>query len=218
MAMSDPLIKAVLHGMLTTDQTWSMGLWLKITGTSGVPDMDAAAADLLPDAVTWVGDVKGKWATETTFVGVKTAFYDIGATSASHVGSANATSPIAGLNSSNYLPTYCASVHTLRTAISGRSFRGRVYFPVTAFALSAEGQLGGSTCSDLALRLATLLSAWNAADLTDANITGVECVVASFTRSRTTKITRVDVDSKMDVQHRREDKVGAAAVGTHAVS
>ncbi len=212
-APAGALLKAVLRGHIGTVQTWSIGLWLDTVAGGGGVDPDAAAALLLPDAHTMANSLKGYWSTDTTFEGIDTAFYPGGTTVASRTGHAVDSSPVAGVSSTNLLPTFCAVCCTLKTSHSGRSYRGRVYWPITAAGLSTDGQIDNSVCSAFANALKTMLQAWHALDMSSAGLAGSggnQPTVVSFTRALSTFITAIQVDSKLDVQHRREDKIGAA--------
>src|SRR5690348_9911097 len=97
-APTGALLKIILRGHLTTEQTWSLGMFAEVTA-SGAVDCDAAAAALLADASTWANAIKGYWSTDTKWEGINTAFYPGGTTVATRTGRADASSPVVGVGS-----------------------------------------------------------------------------------------------------------------------
>lgn len=106
------------------------------------------------------------------------------------------THAIAGANGSDGLPPSVALVVSLRTALRGRSYRGRVY----------TGPHIESDNSSLGAPVAALLTAesgqW-AAHLTALAGTGVSLVVASYLHATAQDVTSVSVDARWDTQRRR---------------
>lgn len=98
------------------------------------------------------------------------------------------------------LPDQCALVITLLTGYSGRRNRGRIYMPLSATTVTA-GQVSSTNVDNIATWWKDLLVAWN------GHIGTQKCVVLSQTRGDGKEITEVVVDSKIDTQRRRADKV-----------
>jgi hypothetical protein len=110
---------------------------------------------------------------------------------------------VAGTNASNPLPMDTAAVQSLRTATPGRSYRGRMYVPVTN-SLVTNHQFVTTLCSTQANATAAMFSSYN------ADSAGNYVAVVSRTLASYTKITRVIVDSIPDVQRRREQSLTPA--------
>lgn len=108
---------------------------------------------------------------------------------------ANSTS--AGLSTAVGLPSANAVVVTLRTALAGRSFRGRVYVPGwSAGAVTSTGTIS----VDASNRAEAFIAAINSG----ANALGMDLAVASRTLSESNEVTSIEVrDFQWDVQRRR---------------
>lgn len=116
----------------------------------------------------------------------------------------------AGTVSTESHPKQIAAVLTLRTALSTRSGRGRVYIPATGVNVSSSSGACNttqvSTCvDDLALFLSAIDSG------------GVHGVVVSQTMGVANKITQVDCDQVLDTQRRRRNRITSAR-HIHAVT
>lgn len=123
-------------------------------------------------------------------------------------------SPPRGPTTGDNMPSQCSLVVSLRTQVTGRSGRGRVYLPFTRVAqLDATGQVSG-------IALATIADDFKA--FADAVIGGVGGVlpgyqgpyVVSGTHGFSNAVSRYVIDSKVDTQRRREDKQAPAATQT----
>lgn len=103
------------------------------------------------------------------------------------------------------LPYEVAVVCSLRTAIAGRSYRGRSYQgPVGVNAVTASGRLSTTYRDHLGNGISSFLAACN----TGGNVP----VVWSRTRQVATPITNVVVDDVFDSQRRRQDQLTPVAV------
>ncbi len=203
-------IKCVIKGSMSGAQGWSTSVWVAATIDPLTLDLAQFAGAFQDLAAAWAGSVSNYWSTTTQYDGVECYEYPIGSTVATRQAADTPSAPIVGSHSVNLLPTFCSLVQTLRTATSGRSFRGRMYLPYTSDALETNGQAPANTCTTTATATRDLLQALQDADYSGDGITAQQPVVASFTKGVTTPITSVFVDSLVDVQHRREDKIGAA--------
>lgn len=210
-------IKVTLGGHINGVQSWSCNLWLKATIDPLTLDMAGVAGALGTAAQTWGGVLTDFWTTDTKLDSLTAYEYPVGTVHALHQGDDVGFTVQSGSHSTNRLPTFCALVNTLRTAKSGRSYRGRIYVPITSLLLGADGQADSITLSTIATATRDMLDAWNALNLSAVGVTAQACVVASFSKGTTTPITAVHLDSLMDVQHRREDKIGASANVTEFV-
>lgn len=115
----------------------------------------------------------------------------------------------AGTNASLTLPPQLAVVVSLRTGRPGRSYRGRSYLPAPAAnQLSAiGGQLGSGTVDALSLAFHDMLASLGT--VPDPYIP-LPPVVASAKTSAMSLITAITVDSVLDTQRDRRNKLVAA--------
>lgn len=95
-------------------------------------------------------------------------------------------------------PNQISMVATLRTGLTGRSFRGRMYLPATGCSMTASTGLAATGVdSTVASAVASFFSACNA----DGAVGIVS--VASSRVGVLTPVNRVGVDLRLDVQRRR---------------
>lgn len=106
------------------------------------------------------------------------------------------THAIPGISGGDPLPASIALVVSLRTALRGRSYRGRVY---TGPHIESDNSVAGAPSA--ALLTAESLQ-WTA-HLTALVATGVSLVVASYLHATAQDVTSVSVDSRWDTQRRR---------------
>lgn len=209
----------VIKGTLGSAQTWSTGLWLAaplVGGSFGVADQQAVSDALLGQANTWWGSMKAYQPADVHMTAVATYFYPSGSIVSTQVAESLVTSGGAG-SAGDYLPLDACLVATFRTDVSGRSGRGRSYMPLTGVPLGSDHQATLTQCTNVANAYQAMLSGINALNETAHNIASLTCVVASFTKHQYNDITTVSVDSLVDVQRRRQDKVGATHVFSVAV-
>ena len=215
-----PVVKVVMKGLIGTGQTWSAGVFLHV-----VTGEDPPTHAFLLEAGSGVNDaVVNYW--EDTPRSINNgncqctgwAMYAYGSTSTTSVAvnEYEFGGPIGGEGSAS-LPNLTAMVQSLRTDVSGRSYRGRMYLPATGATLTSDGHFTNAQCTGMALATSKYLTALGTALTPTGGGTGATPVVASFTKSICTEITQVLVDDIPDTQHRREDKLGAAFTGVAAV-
>jgi len=210
-------MKVVIGGTIDTTQTWSVGLWV-INGDFDQPTQ-AAMTDYL-NAID--GPVALWWRTGTpSCVNITAADVELVSlrayaqvnpnTPSTAVAELLYGSPIAGTNS-GVLSTRESMVASLLTGAPGRSRRGRIYIPACGAALTNH-QFSATDVDDVAEATATLLEAMQ------AGVTGWTAgTVAVFGKNGPNPITQVRVDSKVDTQRRRSDKIGATDVATYPVT
>lgn len=117
------------------------------------------------------------------------------------------TSP--GSASGLHLPDQIAVVASTRTGLAGRSYRGRMYLPLNGLVIQPTGQLSQTQVDAIRTYTTALLSACLAGSLTP--------VIVSATQSSAVPITTVVVDSVMDTQRRRRNKLVPVATSTGVV-
>jgi hypothetical protein len=103
-----------------------------------------------------------------------------------------------------------AVVHSLRTATPGRRGRGRCYFPANGATLTGSN-LSSTVTTALSNSFRTYLDAVNATALGAGTVVAI---VATSLMNPAPAVTRVVVDSELDVQRRRANKI----LGTSIVS
>lgn len=205
-------VKIVARGVTSDGQTWSNNFWADVSltgGAWGINNMGVVAQDISGLLHTLYDGLKGFWDSVTQYLGCSLYLYPAGAVHSTQVAEYNETTPVSG-TTTFYMPRQAAVVASLRTDVSGRSGRGRVYFPLMSMNLSLDGQLDNSTCGGIATAYAAFLTAVNAYTNTAHQVASLGAIVASFTKSQGNTISSVIVDSKVDTQRRREDKVAAA--------
>ena len=133
-------------------------------------------------------------ATTTSLLGVGTR--DIRVANQPEFQSAAAAVP--GTGAGNPLPNEVAAVVTLRTALAGRSYRGRAYF--SGF-IVGENSATGSIVAGLNTALVTFMTNVQ----TDLSASGITLAVLSRTHLSATPVTLIQTrDSEWDTQRRRK--------------
>lgn len=182
-------------------EIFAVGHWL-FTGTYGnqaTADADALefknlfTTNLLPSAKALVGS-------DTIYQRLTLYNYTGGASTAAFM----SVQPITGGTGNSVgssLPLQTSLVASLRSAQPGRSGRGRMYFPCTAYNLSNHLVVNAG-----ALALANACAAYfNAINGSATSINSLAAVV-SDARSAYYPLTSVVVDDRPDVQRRRANK------------
>lgn len=200
-----PRIRVVISGNITGVQTWSVGV-----STTG-PDFAPAQADfstwldsLVAALTTCWGAGPGVAASGDTQLTKMSAYhYQANA----HLAGRVAESPVGPLGghasgSNSYRDCLVAS---LMTATPGKSGRGRMYWPATGVNL-VNHQASSSLVSDIATQTALFLNAINASDI--GGFTPVVIVAGKI--NPPPPVIQVAVDTKIDSQENRSDKIAAA--------
>lgn len=214
-------IKFSIFGTLYTSQTWSTGFACQLGPAAAVPtpqDMIDICNDVWGAAGTQFSAAFSKTNNASCRItGLRADYYGLGGTQASAIGEASDTVASVGNGTANNTPLL-ALVSTLRTALPGRSGRGRMYWPLTGLATGGTaGQVLTADAGTVATSVAGAFTQINALDASAVWYKGIKVVVASGTKSINNQVTTVDVDTLVDVQHRREDSFTAAGTGTAAV-
>lgn len=109
---------------------------------------------------------------------------------------------VQGTTNTSYLPPQCAVTTTLLTGISGRSYRGRSYWPLLALTIGPELTLNASQTADIAQYFAAFFDyITEVAPAEDAPTLGVY----SPTLNQVTTVTSIAVGSVIDTQRRRRE-------------
>lgn len=210
MTIPGPVIKVVMKGTYAGQQEWSTAFWVKTTAYATLAaftaEMNGAFQTALGANATPL--LKSLLNGADSIDQFLYYYYDSSSASLTYQ-VASAPLGIAGTASGD-LPYNCALVATLLTPIDGRSYRGRMYLPARGVTLS-NSQLNLPTVTTVAADVAGLFTAINGTSA------GTQVVVASATRGLVTAVSQVRVDSKMDVQRRRQDKIAALTSHVTAV-
>jgi hypothetical protein len=117
---------------------------------------------------------------------------------------------VAGTGSAKQ-PNQCALVMSLRTALPGRSFRGRMYMPIIGGSMGTNGLLAAGRSDAWCAALANDFGTFNSSGFG-------KIVVCSPKQSAMTQVSAVEADSVVDTQRRRRDALADTAPSTHAVA
>lgn len=209
---SDPYARVVIGGTLYGSQGWSIGVSFALGSPPTNTKLYQWLLLLAPHVHTWAFAMTGgtpTWGTLTKCNSLATYGYAAGSVTAT----AQAQAPleeVAG-SASATLPPQCAVVHSLLSGAPGRKNRGRVYVPLTAGGAIGNGQLPATKCQELASDMATLLTSMSAEDYDGSPTTPS---IATTRPVPTIPIGAVAVDSVVDTQRRRTDKIVPVYAGS----
>nr|CRY97256.1 hypothetical protein [uncultured prokaryote] len=185
----------------TPSLNWSVNYQFGATTALGSADATTMADAVLTD-IAADSDVLAGLGTHNQYGYVRVAFHDPDSGPETSVGLSTG-SPVNGstATTSPPPPQVCA-VATLRTGIPGRSFRGRLYWPATAFGVQANGIMAtASTKLSPAVQGIAQYCAVEAADLGS----NLAWYVWSPTKKVGTPVTVVSVGARCDTQRRRNE-------------
>lgn len=198
-----------IYGTFSGGDVFQISLWASEAPTDqGAAQTQAnmlAAAFNTKLTTPPTGSVKPTAILSTTdaYVGVRVYSYVDGSGHARYIGDASISG--AGTNgTAGFLPTQTSLVVSLRSAVAGRSATGRIYTPCTRANTSVGGQLSSADVNGLATWWAALIGAWNSA------VTPAKIGVLSQLHGTFQPATAVKVDSKLDIQRRRANKIAAS--------
>lgn len=190
-----------LTGTLIQGEQFDTSFWV----AGGVPANQADANDLaaqvaaIPQLTTiGAGGPRTMIDTTSAYTEVRVYSYPTGGPTATFIGSAPIT-PGTGVSSESSLPLQCCIVASLRTGFSGRSRRGRMYFPVTSLTLASHQM----TQADLDAFVGVVKSIFDAVNAFTSPLLSVS--VVSQTLGDFSPVTTVTADSRLDIQRRRAE-------------
>jgi hypothetical protein len=211
-------VRLVISGHLRGSQDWSTSLWIDHGLGDPVPtqaQLTAYNTACETPVQSWITANINLWDSTTYADTLTSYFYPAGSTIAT-VQSPGATINVHGTATTG-APSQLAVVHSLRTLTAGRRGRGRVYFPMTSTsAIQSDGQLSDTLCSGMAGALVSLIRSLNAINL-GSTTDGGAVSVASRAGGAYHAVSSVVVNSKIDTQRRREDKVAISHSETATV-
>lgn len=199
-----PRIRLVISGNITGVQTWSVGC--SMTGPDFAPDQADFSTwlDSLVPAITscWSAGPGVAASGDTQLTRLSAYHYQANA----HLAGRVAESPVGPLGghasgSNSYRDCLVAS---LLTATPGKSGRGRMYWPATGVNL-VNHQASSSLISDIATNTAAFLNAVNASTIGGF----APVVIVAGKLNPPPRVISVAVDTKVDSQENRSDKIAA---------
>ena len=214
--------RIVLGGIAAQAQRWSIGVNLAVADTA-VPTPAqmttfAEAVRALFDADVWSGAVSYKAiASSTATFDICHAYYSAaGSPPPPYQVSGDSTGASVPGTSTRTFPTQVAIVLTLRTDQSGRSARGRVYFPMGTGSFAVGTGTLSTSLAATTTGFAAFLTAVNGASM---GSNSVACSVQSNVGGTPTflPIRRVTSDNVADTQRRRRDKIVGTVVNSATV-
>lgn len=195
MPIPDGSTKIVISGTYDGGEVWATAYWL-----SGVPESEFDNNDLVadwdtagPTSALFLAMRNGLF--NTDHITAVDAYYYAGGSAATH--HVHADYSLAGQGTVS-LPLQNCVVMSLRTARPGRSYRGRMYFPLSAGSLAAGHLIAAAVMEGMVDALAGVFTANVAAGWTPS--------VISTTLGISTPIVSVDADQRADTQRRRANK------------
>lgn len=212
-----PTIRLVASGRILSSQSWSVGISMN---AGPGPYVDAQLQALVNEFSTRFQTLWGTGSTGTLSK-INAAGVDLRSFRAyvypqrgvpAILAAGVDITPVPG-NGGFSQPPQCALVASLRTALPGRGNRGRMYLPCTNVTLGTNGQMTLATVQPIAAGVATLLTAMN----TFTTGAGYGNVVIAGSAGNPI-VNAVQVDSEIDTQRRRTDKLVAASTAVSAVT
>lgn len=200
-------VRLVAGGTMAGTQTWSTGVAVAAGGIEQTQTQVDGLLTAFRNAFTTLWGAAGAGvlgARNDSTVNLRTfrAYYYATGAAPVTLQAAQDVAPINGTSSQAALPYQVAVVASLLTGRPGRSFRGRMYLPYTAATFAADHQLSQPNVDSLAAALKTMFDSINT--YTTANGPGDVAVAGS---AGPIPISQVRVDSELDIQRRRSDKI-----------
>lgn len=215
--LPSPAYKMVFGGSMGGVQDWSCSMWAQVTGGDPPTQLEVttnSGALGTKWSTMWNSFKTRNWPTVTADH-LTAYYYPAGSTVSTLIGIDEFTA-IPGTGSTLELPSQLSLVASLRSSTPGRSGRGRFYLPLTDGGSLSNGQVAGGDCTTIVGLIKALVDGINA--LTPAEGGAFRCGVASFTKSAFYPVVTAIIDSKIDTQRRREDKVGVLFVAPAVIA
>jgi hypothetical protein len=202
-------VRLVASGVMRGTQTWSIGMsfatpiphtntelfaWLAPVDTAMIAFYNTAAIK------------SSAWDTTTSYGRV--AAYQYLAAGNATAQAQVISSGVTGVQAAG-APSQCSLVISIRSGLGSRDHRGRVYLPMTGRGGWANsGQLASADCNSIATAFKALVNTLNLTTIGGAATTfGIASRGSGFTIAAQDCV----IDSKIDTQRRRADKVLASS-------
>jgi hypothetical protein len=211
------VVKITVSGTIgSSGQTWSTNFWISVGGgtTPTQALLDAYLVNLKPAIQTWITAIGVRWSNTVIYSGLKASYIPAGSLKPTLVSVTTPTGFTGG--GAVTLPGFCSLVASLRSSVPTRRGRGRLYIPLNATTVTTDGEAISAAVSSYSSATATMMTSVNAVAVGFSSGSGLVSVV-SWTAGQAHPVVKVIVDSKIDVQHRRTDKLGADFTTTTTV-
>jgi hypothetical protein len=189
------LTRVALSGKLGATEQWVSSFWATGHDASEASDSSAAAIIAASPFTGFRSQLAGLMSGDDSFEALDLYYYDGSGAAVAH---GHATGHIVGTGGGNH-PKQCSAVMTLRSSLSSRSGRGRMYLPATGVVVIAGGEMTHGDIDNTVDFLAVWFGALAAG--------GFVPVVLSQKLSASNAVTRVDADYVPDTQRRRRNKL-----------
>jgi len=196
MARPANVTRVVISGTSPAGESFAWGFWLNAGQGSLVATQATATAISTAFSANAAAQLRGLILATSSYTLVTVYSYETAAPAATYVAEAP-ISPGTGTGTDPAMPLQVAWAVTIRTAIAGRQYRGRLYLPVSSMLLTAH-QVTQSQTSAVMNAVRGFLAAVNGS----ATVVGSVCVV-SVVGGVATQATAITVDSRLDIQRRR---------------
>lgn len=212
MTIPSNVARAVLVGTAPGGEIFETGFWMKVNSALTLSNVNDLATDLAAKFGSTARLPLAKLIySDTTYRSVKVYGYPSGGPTATYVGEDSING--GGGSGPGTMPLYVCMVASLRTGVSGRSYRGRMYLPANGAQLAVSHRWEGTLAADACNGLAAFFQAINGSD-TPA---GAQVVTLSQKLGTWLEVNEVSVDAKPDVQRRRENKMDAGTIAVAVV-
>jgi hypothetical protein len=216
---TDQLVRLVHKGTLSGSQTFSFGITMRAPSVPTQGSLDTFVAGCKTAFNTYASSAGGL----TSFISSTDSYSSMRAyyypANSSHSTLESGTTLAQAGSAVRTLPFQCALVVSLRSSVPGRTGRGRYYLPLSIAAQLAAGQVTSSNLASLGTLSAAYLH--NLQQVPFDPVNGATCVVsvASLLVPRPAlTIVQLIIDSVVDTQQRRRDKIAPTATQVNAVS
>lgn len=203
--------KVVMQGTGLGSEIWQTGCWWKASlgGVSSLSDAQTFVNDAATDWASFWNSWKPGVSPYFSWVNLKAYYYDGGATAKYVVQSTPSAAP--GTLTGNPSPYDGCAVLSLRTQLSGRSYRGRMYLPFHSNCIANTGLFQVSVTS-IPSAYATLAAAMR------GNTIPTDPVVVSQKLTSSDIVATATIDAKPDVQRRRINRQAPGTVTSATVT
>lgn len=193
-----PRIQVSVGGTLATVHNWSINYNFSTDSLPSASDL-LSAANAIMASISGSATVKAMLGTSDTFSQVRLTGYT-GLSGPAAVTATSTASAVVGTASLAVSPQVCV-VASLRTVTPGRSYRGRLYVPLRAYAVTADGSVSGTVAGDINTVVQDIAQ-FAATALAGVSV-AASWVVYSKTVPAMTPVTQVSIGNRVDTQRRR---------------
>lgn len=193
-------LRLVATGNLPSGEVFNTGVWTMCA--TPIDNYDQLVLTMAPSQLAFnqlFTDLAGQMSAGVVPTTLHGYYYDGGEFANQATLSAELPLSATGGSAPIRTPDQVAVVASLRTGRAGRSFRGRMYLPLNGLDIGTNSQMSAGQADAAALAVKTCIDAINDVELT--------CVVMSATQTLATPITEVRVNTVMDTQRRRTNKI-----------